>query len=59
MSFSAGSCEECGQPTKERSETATGDLVCQKCSDGIIAASAAVIGGGGAGQAVATRGWRS
>ncbi len=57
MSFNAGSCEECGQPTKERIETATGRLVCQKWSDDIIAASAAVIGGGGAGEAVATRGW--
>ena len=57
MDFNAGSCEECGQPTKERVETATGRLVCQKCSDDILAASAAVALGGGAGEAVATRGW--
>jgi ribosomal protein L37AE/L43A len=57
MSFNAGSCDECGQPTKERIETATGRLVCQKCSDDITAASAAVVLGGGAGEAVATRGW--
>jgi ribosomal protein L37AE/L43A len=57
MEFNAGSCEECGQPTKERVETAIGRLVCQKCSDDILAASAVVIRGGGAGDAVATSGW--
>lgn len=57
MRFNAGSCEECGQPSKERVETATGRLVCQKCSGDILAASAAVARGGGAGDAVATRGW--
>jgi ribosomal protein L37AE/L43A len=57
MGFNAGSCDECGQPTKERVETATGRLVCRKCSDDIIAASAAVIRGGGAGDAVAALGW--
>lgn len=51
MSFNAGSCDECGQPTKERIETAAGRLVCQRCSDDIIAGSAAVIlGGGGTAQ---------
>ena len=57
MGFNAGSCEDCGQPTKHRIETATGRLVCQSCSDTILAASAAVMQGGGAGEAVAIRGW--
>jgi len=57
MGFNAGVCEDCGEPTKERIETATGRLVCQSCSDSITAASAAAIQGGGAGEAIATRGW--
>jgi hypothetical protein len=57
MGFNAGSCDECGRPTKERIQTATGRLVCQECSDDILAASAAVTLGGGTGEAVATRGW--
>jgi hypothetical protein len=57
MEFNAGTCEECGQPTKHRIETVTGRLVCQSCADTITAASAAVIQGRGAGEAVAIRGW--
>ena len=55
--FNAGMCEECGQPTKERVETATGRLVCQSCADTLLAAQAAVLQGGDAGEAVAIRGW--
>jgi hypothetical protein len=57
MEFSAGTCEDCGQPTKRRIETMTGRLVCQDCADTITAASAAVIRGGGAGDAIAIKGW--
>ena len=49
MDFNAGSCEDCGQPTRRRIETVTGRLVCQSCADTITAASAAVMQGGGAG----------
>ena len=57
MGFSAGMCEQCGQPAKERVETASGRLVCQRCADDVVAGSAAVIRGGDAGEAVAIRGW--
>jgi hypothetical protein len=57
MGFNAGTCEECGQPTKERIETVTGRLVCQDCADTITAGTAAVMRGGGAGEAIAIRGW--
>lgn len=52
--------EACGDPScparafdprsSERIETATGRIVCQKCSDDITTASAAVIVGGRAGE---------
>jgi len=57
MAFSAGACENCGTPVRERVETATGRFVCQSCSDEILAGSAAVLSGGGVGEAVAIRGW--
>jgi hypothetical protein len=57
MAFNAGPCEQCGAPTTERIETATGRLVCRGCADEVLAGSAAVLDGGGAGEAVAIRGW--
>ena len=57
MEFNAGTCEDCGQPTKHRIETMTGRLVCQSCADTIVAGSVAAMQGGGAGEAVAIRGW--
>jgi hypothetical protein len=57
VDFNAGSCEECGQPTRRRIETVTGRLVCESCSDTITAATAAGMQGGGAGEAIAIRGW--
>jgi hypothetical protein len=58
MEFNAGPCEDCGQPSKHRIETMTGRLVCQSCAgDRLVAGSTAVIQGGGAGEAVALRGW--
>jgi len=57
MEFNAGACENCGQPTKHRIETVTGRLVCQDCADTITAGSAAGMRGGGAGEAIAIRGW--
>jgi hypothetical protein len=57
MAFSAGSCENCGRPAHDRVETSSGRLVCQSCSDDILAGAAAVVTGGGAGEALAIRGW--
>lgn len=57
MTFSAGTCESCGRPTHERIETGTGRLLCQGCFDTLQASSAAVMTGGGAGEAIAIRGW--
>lgn len=57
MPFTAGTCEDCGRPTRERIETATGRLICRPCRDTLQAASAAVMTGGGAGEAIAIRGW--
>jgi hypothetical protein len=57
MPFSAGTCEDCGRPTRERIETATGRLICRSCLDTLQASSAAVMAGGGAGEAIAIRGW--
>jgi len=57
MPFTAGTCEDCGRPTRERIKTATGRLVCRSCDDTLRAAGAAVMTGGGAGEAIAIRGW--
>jgi hypothetical protein len=57
MEFNAGTCEDCGRPAKQRIETVTGRLVCQDCADTTTAATAAGMRGGGAGEAIAIRGW--
>jgi hypothetical protein len=57
MEFSVGICDSCGQPAKERTETATGRRVCQSCADDLSSTSAALMIGGGVGHAVAIRGW--
>ena len=57
MPFSAGTCEDCGRPTRERTVTATGRRICRRCLDTLQATTAAVMHGGGAGEAIAIRGW--
>jgi hypothetical protein len=52
-----GLCEQCGTPSRERVETVTGRLLCPDCADTVTAGTAALMTGGGAGEAVAIRGW--
>jgi len=52
-----GLCEECHQPSRERLPTITGRLLCRSCHQTVTAGAAAMMSGGGIGEAVAIRGW--
>ena len=57
MGFNAGLCTKCDKPSHQRVETVTGRLLCPDCADELFGASAALISGGGIGEAIATAGW--
>jgi hypothetical protein len=59
VGFNAGLCTNCETPARERFQTVTGRLLCQRCADQLLGASAALIAGGGIGEAIATVGWLS
>lgn len=53
-------CEQCRRPIRGRAQRSfTGRVLCERCNDRILGASAGHAVGGGLGNAVSTAGWFS